>query len=541
MTPDPDPDPTPTPDPAPTLDLLRDLFGDHDRWRASCTGVPPAGPSPGARALLRDLSARLARDSTPWPAPGHLSHMTADTPLDVTLAYLCALLYNPNNIAPEASPVTTELEHEVARDLCRLVGYGPTTGWAHLCSGAHAAGYEALWIARTLRTLPQAAARHPAARDLVAGLDPVRLHNLPYRQTLDLLQQLERRGLLSEVRRPAAGPARSTLLIGRNAHYSWEKAADLLGLGGDEVERVRLDSHARLDTADLAARVHRLLRAGRPVLAVVATLGSTAEGAVDDLPAVLRLREECERRYGASFYVHVDAAYGGYFRTVCLDGEGEPLPYEQLAAPLKPEVHAALCALPGADSVTVDPHKCGRAPYPAGALVLRDRRAAEAVATRPGYFAPRAGEPMLFAPYTLEGARPGAAAAAVWAAHRAVGLFDGGYGRLLGGCLDSARVLYESFADEGGHERGDGAALVGRRPPDLSIVNFALKSGGSVDGPLLDRLSRHGVWGSVCSPSGEEGTHTLLRMCVMDPLDTPGRARVVRALRAAPTGVPAGV
>ncbi|WP_019890270.1 pyridoxal phosphate-dependent decarboxylase family protein [Streptomyces purpureus] len=438
------------------LDLVRDLLADHDRWRAACTGGPRGPLPPGARDLLRTLSARLAQESTPWPAPGHLAHMTADTPLEVTLAYLCALLYNPNNIAPEASPVTTALEHEVADDLCRLVGHDPTTGWAHLCSGGHAAGYEALWIARNLR----------------------------------------------------GRAVRGTLLYGRNAHYAWEKAADLLGFGRGEVEVVGVGPRHRMDMADLAARVHRLSSAGRPVTAVVVTLGTTGHGAVDDLPAVLRLREECERTYGVSFRIHVDAAYGGYFRTV-----DEAL--------LTPEVRAAFRALPLADSVTVDPHKCGRVPYPAGALVLRDRRAVRAVSTRPGPFgADGDGERLPFAPYTLEGARPGAAAAAVWTAHRIVGLDTGGYGRLLGGCLRAARALHEAFA------AGDGP-LVSRTAPDLAVVNLTTGSADS-DREWSDRLRASGV--SVSSTGGAETEVPGVRLCVMDPLAPGDLERLTRVL-----------
>ncbi|WP_084965724.1 pyridoxal phosphate-dependent decarboxylase family protein [Thermoactinospora rubra] len=483
--------------------VLRDVVEDYFGWREACLGgaADPGGPGfpggPDAGALVRELSKRLARESTPWPSPLYLAHMTGDTPPAVALAYLCALLYNPNNVAEESSPVTTELEREVGEDLCRLVGYDPATGWAHLASGGHAASYEAVWIARNLRALPLAAAADPAARDLVAGIPRVSLANLPVPRILDLLDALAARGV-----RPARRGG-GTLLFARNAHQTWRKCADLLGVAAEEVET---DEHHRMDLRDLRRRVVDLVGRGRPVVAVVATVGSTGEGSVDDLAGVIRLREWCERRYGASFYVHADAAFGGYYRSLCL---GDEPPQEEI---LKPHVREAFAALPLADSVTVDPHKTGCVPYPAGGLALRDRRASAVVATRSGYFreATPAGH------YTLEGARPGAAAAAVWAAHRLIGLHARGYGRLLGGCLDTARRLHRRFPAPGG--------LVSAYDPDLTIVNLA--GGQKVVGRALAALRADGrLWVSANGPA--------VRLCVMKELDPPRLDHVCRLLREA--------
>ncbi|MEV4896354.1 hypothetical protein AB0K48_44035 [Nonomuraea sp. NPDC055795] len=148
---------------------------------------------------------------------------------------------------------------------------------------------------------------------------------------------------------------------------------------------------------------------------------------------------------------------------------------------VKPHVHAAFRALPPADSVTVDSHKGGHAPYPAGGLVLRDRRAASVIASRSAYFADGDGDRPPFGPYTLEGARPGTAAAAVWAAHRLIGLHADGYGRLLGGCLATAQRLHRRFAA--------GEGLVSGYVPDLNIVDLTTEDAGpEVVTRLLGRI-----------------------------------------------------
>ena len=86
--------------------------------------------------------------------------------------------------------------------------------------------------------------------------------------------------------------------------------------------------------------------------AVVATLGTTAIGAVDALDQILALRA----RYG--FRVHVDAAYGGYFGLIA----------EALDEPAR----RAFAAIGQADSIAIDPHKHGLQPYGCGCVLFRD-------------------------------------------------------------------------------------------------------------------------------------------------------------------------
>lgn len=44
---------------------------------------------------------------------------------------MTAMMYNPNNVATEASPHTTKLEREVGQELARMLGYG-TDSWGHI-------------------------------------------------------------------------------------------------------------------------------------------------------------------------------------------------------------------------------------------------------------------------------------------------------------------------------------------------------------------------------------------------------------------------
>lgn len=108
-------------------------------------------------------------------------------------------------------------------------------------------------------------------------------------------------------------------------------------------------------------------------------IGSTEEGAVDALEKIADLRDRLQKE-GLSFLIHADAAWGGYFATMLHRGDnGKPRlgDADKGAVPaltLRKETETSLLALHRVDSITVDPHKAGYVPYPAGSLVYKDGR-----------------------------------------------------------------------------------------------------------------------------------------------------------------------
>ena len=90
---------------------------------------------------------------------------------------------------------------------------------------------------------------------------------------------------------------------GEHAHYAVARAIGQLGLGTDNAVAVP-SRDFRMDVAALAATLDALQAAGRRVMAVVATAGSTATGSFDELDAIGRL---CDER---GLWLHVDGAHG---------------------------------------------------------------------------------------------------------------------------------------------------------------------------------------------------------------------------------------
>ena len=186
------------------------------------------------------------------------------------------------------------------------------------------------------------------------------------------------------------------VLASSQAHYTHGRISAVLGLPFEEVPA---DRNGRLDTAALS---RRLERGGAGT--VVATLGTTATGAVDPLPEILEL----QRRHG--FRLHVDAAYGGYFR---------------LAESLEPPARAAFDAIGRADSIVVDPHKHGLQPYGCGCVLFRDPSVGRLYKHDSPYTYFSSGD-LHLGEISLECSRPGASAVALWATMRLLPLERGG-------------------------------------------------------------------------------------------------------------------
>ena len=103
------------------------------------------------------MSIILSHNVVPFSSPRYAAHVTGDTNLPAIVGYLLGILYNQNNVSPEASPLTSVIEYIVGQDLCRMLGYKTSeddsnkvrpndpVGWGHITCGGSVANYEAVW------------------------------------------------------------------------------------------------------------------------------------------------------------------------------------------------------------------------------------------------------------------------------------------------------------------------------------------------------------------------------------------------------------
>ncbi len=436
--------------------------------------------------LLKELKAHF-----PTFSPRYLAHMVSEQSMPAILGYFAALLYNPNNVTSEAAPVTVDMELAVGRLIAKMLGYKPEDSWVHLCSGGTLANIEALWVARSVQFVPLMAQEFciqnkltliiPTANQTTSDIktiSPKTLLQLPadiacglpehilnrmvgaknytksdaYQCWSDFLEtsafNIASRGLTSVLGKLSLQPR---IFVSEAAHYSFRKAVNLLGLGRDQLELVPVDQKYRLEMTTLSAKVRQCLTSPEQfLLAVMGILGTTEEGAIDPVHQILDLKQEVAYSHNQSFWLHVDAAWGGYFRTIF--PQKEPI-LDRVLLPRDtqpgiefvsqdigwndPSVTQAFTKLHQADSITVDPHKMGYIPYPAGICAFKDARIKSLIAESPPYITDNK-----VGPYIIEGSKPGAAAAACWLTHTTIPLIPEGHGKLVLSTILSAQRLY---------------------------------------------------------------------------------------------------
>jgi glutamate/tyrosine decarboxylase-like PLP-dependent enzyme len=230
-----------------------------------------------------------------------------------------AALYNPQVGAWWHGPAACELERHTLDFFRRRLGHTAPEGSAHFTTGGSEANLTAVLSALA----------HAFPRYLADGL--------------------------------GALPRPPLFYVSAEAHDSFVKVARVTGLGERALRRVPSDGRQRLDVGELAELITRDRQAGGAPFLVVATVGTTATGAIDPLPELLAL---C---HAERLWLHADAAWGGL---------------AVLSDRLRPHV----TGLGEVDSITWDAHKTLPVPMGAGMFFTRARAVSAAhFAVRPGY------------------------------------------------------------------------------------------------------------------------------------------------------------
>jgi len=265
-------------------------------------------PVPDEPMADEDVLAYLREMAFRWSMyPGHprfLAYITGAGTVPGVAADLLASGLNQNLGGWRLSPAATEIELHLTRWFAEQFGL-PSGAGGLFVSGGAVANFVALKV----------------ARDRMAGL------------------AVRQQGVA------ASGPA--ALYASTEVHVVTDRAADMLGLGMDAVRKVPVDEGLRMRVDALRGAIARDRAAGVRPLAVVATAGTVATGAVDPLEEIADLCAE------DGLWMHVDAAYGG-------------------PAVLADDLRPMFAGIERAHSIAFDPHKWMYTPHSGGCVLVRD-------------------------------------------------------------------------------------------------------------------------------------------------------------------------
>jgi glutamate/tyrosine decarboxylase-like PLP-dependent enzyme len=239
--------------------------------------------------------------------PGHprfLAYITGSGTVPGAAADLLAAGLNMNVGGWLLSPSASEIELTLMRWFADRFGM-PETAGGLMVSGGAMANFVALKV----------------ARDRVAGWD-VRTEGVRVGSPLQIYLSTE-------------------------THVVSTRAADMLGIGTAGVTAIPVDEAYRIRLDLLRDAIRRDRDQGVRPVAVVASAGTVATGAVDPLDAIANLCAD------EGIWFHVDGAYGG-------------------PAAFTDDLRPRFDGIERADSIAFDPHKWLYTPHSGGCVLVRD-------------------------------------------------------------------------------------------------------------------------------------------------------------------------
>jgi L-2,4-diaminobutyrate decarboxylase len=267
-----------------------------------------------------------------WGHPRSQINVTSPPSIASIIGALLPTIYNPNLVSVETSCNLAMAEVRAASMTAALIGYDPEQSGGLFTFGGTGTDLYGLKI----------------------GLEKA-------------LPGTMEQGLSGE---------RAVILTSDQAHYCRLSIAGWLGLGERNAIALPTTADNAMELGALEQELRDLLEEGVRVAGIVATMGTTDAFGLDDLAGIVAIRDQLvdELRLDYRPHVHADAVIGWAWSVFNdYDIEANPLGFRArtiraLAAAVRRIKHLSL-----ADSVGIDFHKTGFAPYVSSLFLAKDR------------------------------------------------------------------------------------------------------------------------------------------------------------------------
>jgi len=271
------------------------------------------------------------RGMTLWSHPNFQAQVVPPPTVTSITAVMAAAIFNPNMVEDEASARFAEAEQQVVSLVSELVGYDPARSGGLFTFGG---------TGTILYGCKVAIERISGGRTMHEGI----------REDFKIVTS-------------------------DCAHYSRLNVAGWLGLGTRNIITIPTNRDNEMSLTDLEAALRRAFERGEKIAAIIATTCTTDALGIDDVGAIVQLRDRLAAEFGVPPpHVHADAAIGwvwAAFRDY--DFDGNALGFHARTVRSLRDSWGRMAGLILADSIGIDFHKTGYAPYVSSLFLLRER------------------------------------------------------------------------------------------------------------------------------------------------------------------------
>lgn len=223
--------------------------------------------------------------------------------LPAFMGEVVSVLTNTTMSTYEAAPVATLIETEMIQKMCKLIGYH--NGDGIFVTGGSNANLVAMFSSRN---------------KLFPNIITEGIYGLP----------------------------KLSMFVSDQAHYSFDNSANVLGLGVNQIYKIKSDAKGRMMPNELEIQIKNSLEKGEKPFFVAATAGTTMLGAFDPIDEIANIAE----KYG--IWVHVDASFGG-------------------SLILTPKTKSLFKGIDKTNSVAWDPHKLMNIPLVCSVILVNEK------------------------------------------------------------------------------------------------------------------------------------------------------------------------
>jgi aromatic-L-amino-acid/L-tryptophan decarboxylase len=230
-------------------------YEDGKRLSAALRESQPPMHGTSLDVLLGEIFERAVPSGTMHAHPGFMAHIPSGGLLQAAAGTFIAAALNRFPGVWVAAPGLVEIECNVIRWYCRMLGYGDDAFGYLTTSGS--------------------------------------LANMM--------------GLMCACRSSVSDRPHQTIYLSDQCHYSVPKAARLIGVAPSLIRVIPTGPDCAIDVAALLARIDEDRRDAVTPTCIVATAGTTNTGAIDPLPELAQIARH------QNMWLHVDACFGGFF------------------------------------------------------------------------------------------------------------------------------------------------------------------------------------------------------------------------------------